>query len=102
MDMFSSPGGILIYNSGKHRKICYGGTFVFEFERYSIQETVEKLKSNDKRGHTSAEAQRHFAMCSRNEMKSLLKRTMVGFFWEQMKEMWTLSEVCTIGLSKVM
>ena len=44
----------------------------------------------------------HFAMCSRNEMKSLLKRTMAESFLEQMKRMWTLTEVCTTGLSKVM
>ena len=58
----------------------------FVFERYSIQETVRELKSDDKRGLTAAEAGRRLAMYGRNEMKAPRKKTVAESFLEQLND----------------
>lgn len=56
------------------------------FERYSIQETVRELKSDEKRGLTAAEAGKRLAMYGRNEMKESRKKTAVEVFLEQLND----------------
>lgn len=58
----------------------------FVFERYSIQETVRELKSDDKRGLTAAEAGRRLSAYGRNEMKEPRKKTVVEVFLEQLND----------------
>lgn len=58
----------------------------FVFERYSIQETVRELKSDDKRGLTAAEAGKRLAMYGRNEMKESRKKTAAEVFLEQLND----------------
>ncbi|MCM1058544.1 MAG: cation-translocating P-type ATPase [Firmicutes bacterium] len=56
------------------------------FERYSIQDTVRELKSDDKRGLTAAEAGRRLAAYGRNEMKAPRKKTVAESFLEQLND----------------
>lgn len=72
-------------NFGRQLKNMLRGDF-FVFERYSIQETVKELKSDDKRGLTAAEAGRRLSAYGRNEMKEPRKKTVVEVFLEQLND----------------
>ncbi len=58
----------------------------FVFERYSIQETVRELKSDEKKGLTAAEAGRRLGVYGRNEMKGPRKKTAAEVFLEQLND----------------
>lgn len=61
-----------------------GGFFVFE--QCSVQETVRELKSDDKRGLSTAEAGRRLALQGRNEMKAPRKKTVAEAFLGQLND----------------
>ncbi len=88
MDMFYHLRAYILTipdNFGRLLKNMLRGDF-FVFERYSIQETVRELKSDDKRGLTAAEAGKRLAKYGRNEMKEARKKTAVEVFLEQLND----------------
>lgn len=56
------------------------------FEKYSVQETCNKLKSDEYKGLTDGEAFRRLQKNGRNEMKGARKKTAVESFFEQLND----------------
>lgn len=65
-------------------KSATGGFFVFE--KCSIQETVKKLDTDEKKGLSYGEAGRRLLANGRNEMKAVRQKTGVELFWEQLQD----------------
>ncbi|MCM1568408.1 MAG: cation-translocating P-type ATPase [Roseburia sp.] len=56
------------------------------FEKYSIQETVKKLDTDEKRGLSCPEAARRLLANGKNEMKAARKKTGFQLFLEQLQD----------------
>ena len=56
------------------------------FEQYNVQETLEKLNTDERRGLSEAEAARRLAVNGPNEMKEARQKTWVENFLEQLND----------------
>lgn len=56
------------------------------FEQYNVQETLEKLNTDERRGLSEAEAARRFAVNGPNEMKEDRQKTWIENFLEQLND----------------
>lgn len=56
------------------------------FEQYNVQETLEKLNTDERRGLSEAEAARRLAVNGPNEMKEARQKTWIENFLEQLND----------------